>query len=85
MDDKCEVYDAALVPSRWCDRGGRTSWLHGDGDGDDATPADARDRSMFRRIPGFIDGQGYRIQEECIADYQRKGYERPPETGQVTR
>ena len=24
----------------------------------------------------FIDGQGYRTQEECIADYQRKGYER---------
>jgi len=23
----------------------------------------------------FIDGQGYRTQEDCIADYQRKGYE----------
>jgi|GEM_PF-3810366 len=32
----------------------------------------------------FIDGQGYRTQEECIADYQRKGYERPP-AGQVVR
>ena len=25
----------------------------------------------------LIAGQGYRTQEECIADYQRKGYERP--------
>ena len=23
----------------------------------------------------FIDGQGYRSQEECVADYQQKGYE----------
>jgi hypothetical protein len=30
---------------------------------------------------GFIDGQGYRTQEECIADYQRKGYERAPAPG----
>ena len=26
----------------------------------------------------FIAGQGYRTQEDCITDYQRKGYERPP-------
>ena len=26
----------------------------------------------------FTAGQGYQTQEECIADYQRKGYERPP-------
>ena len=25
----------------------------------------------------FIDGQGYQTQADCIADYQRKGYERP--------
>ncbi len=25
----------------------------------------------------FIDGQGYQTQEDCIADYHRKGYERP--------
>jgi hypothetical protein len=25
----------------------------------------------------FIDGQGYQTQEDCSADYQRKGYERP--------
>jgi hypothetical protein len=30
---------------------------------------------------GFIDGQGYRTQEECIADYQRKGYERSAAPG----
>jgi hypothetical protein len=34
----------------------------------------ARCAEGYRR---FIDGQGYRTQEECIADYQRKGYERP--------
>jgi hypothetical protein len=27
---------------------------------------------------GFIDGHGYRRQEDCIADYQRRGYEREP-------
>lgn len=26
----------------------------------------------------FIGGQGYRRQEDCIADYQRQGYERAP-------
>lgn len=25
----------------------------------------------------FIDGEGYQTQEDCIADYQRKGYEAP--------
>jgi len=34
----------------------------------------ARCAEGYRR---FIDGQGYRTQEDCIADYQRKGYERP--------
>jgi hypothetical protein len=29
------------------------------------------------RYSRFIDGQGYQAQEDCIADYQRKGYERP--------
>jgi len=27
---------------------------------------------------GFIGGGGYRRQEDCIADYQRQGYELPP-------
>ena len=34
----------------------------------------ARCADAYRR---FIDGEGYQTQEECIADYQRKGYERP--------
>jgi hypothetical protein len=34
----------------------------------------ARCADGYTRI---IDGQGYQTQEECIADYQRKGYERP--------
>jgi hypothetical protein len=32
------------------------------------------------RYRSFIGGQGYRRQEDCIADYQRKGYERTPVT-----
>ena len=28
----------------------------------------------------FISGDGYRRQEDCIADYQRQGYERAPVT-----
>lgn len=28
----------------------------------------------------FIGGGGYRRQEDCIADYQRQGYELPPVT-----
>jgi hypothetical protein len=32
----------------------------------------------YRRLLG---GQGYQPQEDCIADYQRQGYERPPAPG----
>jgi len=32
------------------------------------------------RYRSFIGGQGYRRQEDCIADYQRQGYERTPVT-----
>ena len=32
------------------------------------------------RCRSFIGGQGYRRQEDCIADYQRQGYERTPVT-----
>lgn len=28
----------------------------------------------------LIDGRGYRRQEDCIADLQRQGFERPPVT-----
>lgn len=28
----------------------------------------------------LIDGRGYRRQEDCIADLQRRGFERPPVT-----
>jgi hypothetical protein len=28
----------------------------------------------------FIDGQGYRRQEDCISDFERQGFERPPVT-----
>jgi len=28
----------------------------------------------------FIGGGGYRRQEDCIADYERQGFERPPVT-----
>ena len=39
--------------------------------------------AIVRCAPGyrsFIDGEGYRQQEDCIADYQRQGYERAPAT-----
>lgn len=38
----------------------------------------ARCAEGYRR---FIDGQGYQKQEECVADYERKGYERIPGSG----
>jgi len=31
------------------------------------------------RYRSFLGGQGYRRQEDCIADYQRQGWERVPE------
>jgi hypothetical protein len=37
----------------------------------------ARCAEGYRR---FISGDGYRRQEDCIADYQRQGYERAPVT-----
>jgi hypothetical protein len=32
------------------------------------------------RYRSLIDGRGYRRQEDCIADLERQGFERPPVT-----